>query len=416
MKKISLLLAIVMLFSVFSVGVSAEAMPKLSTSVAKTENNAFDLVLNLSEDSHIAGCSFNIVYDSKKLTYVGHEVKGPLASLLNFVNPNYNANAIRVLWAGTDALTDGGEILKVTFTVKDGAFGSTDIVIDKLMMMDVSSETVDCTFENATVLISEEPPADEEVNDAPLEDEDETTPSAGNENAGDTTTNDVPTSGTTTPEQGETGKPTDDDKENVAEKPENEEPKDSSISFADVKETDWYFESVKFANANRLMSGVSETEFAPMNHLTRGMLVTILYRLEKEPDCSASTFSDVEDGMWYTKGIAWAAENNVVSGVGDNQFAPNSNITREQIALIMYNYSNLHAFDTKESKSVAEFKDANSVSAWAKEAVEWAVGAGLLSGKGDGILDPKGNATRAEIATILMRYVEKYRKSGCELM
>ena len=431
-----------MLFSVFVVSVSAEEdLPTIFANATKTENNTVELLLSISEGSNIAGCSFNVVYDSEKLTYSSHEVKETITSMMNFVNPEYNENAICVLWADVNELVEGGEIIKIVFTINDGASGTTEFVIDKLKMMNVSSVQVDCSCENPTVVLSDSSAEDDDmgVEEYPSDDENNNddsssnqtendssngnssnNTSSGNNNSSGNHSSSGTSSGTNRPTESESTKepinneiaePSVD--ENIDTDEELEEiPEDDYevflLGFDDVKETDWYFESIRFANFYHLMSGVSETEFAPMNNLTRGMLVTILYRLEGEPESSDSTFADVEKGMWYSNGIAWAAENKVVNGIGDNKFAPNSNITREQIALIMYNYSKLHSLDTTETKSVEMFKDATYVSEWAKDAVEWAVGAGLLSGKGDGVLDPKGNATRAEIATILMRYVEKY--------
>lgn len=428
-----------MLFSAFSVAVCADDLPTIYAETTRTENNTVELLLSISENSNIAGCSFNIVYDSNKLTYTSHEVGSVISSMMNLVNPEYNSNAIRVLWADMKELTVGGDIIKIVFAINEGATGSTDITIDKLIMMDVSSNPVDCSCENPTIQLTDGDVDDEDTENTPVEGDEINTPddsenessnsnntTSGNNNSGNSSSNNRPSSSTTPsgesestkePINNETKEPviedtedTTDDEDEVV--PDEEDYEVFLLSFDDVKETDWFFESVRFANFYHLMSGVSENEFAPLNNLTRGMLVTILYRLEGEPECSESTFNDVDKDMWYSDGIAWAAENKVVNGIGENKFAPNSNITREQIALIMYNYSNLHSLDTTESKSAESFKDASDVSDWSKKAVEWAVGSGLLSGKGDGILDPKGNATRAEIATILMRYVEKYDKSG----
>lgn len=417
MKKISMLLATIMLFSMFAVSVSAEEdLPTIFANATKTENNTVELLLSISEGSNIAGCSFNVVYDSEKLTYSSHEVKETISSMMNFVNPEYNENAICVLWADVKELVVGGEIIKIVFTINDGASGTTEFVIDKLKMMNVSSVRVDCSCENPTVVLSDSSSEDKDmsVEVYPSDGEDNNDESSSTHSSSGISSGKnrpIESESTKEPINNEIEDPSDD--ENIDTDEETKEiPEDDYevflLGFDDVKETDWYFESIRFAKFYHLMSGVSETEFAPMNNLTRGMLVTILYRLEGEPECSASTFIDVETGMWYSDGIAWAAENKIVNGIGDNKFAPNSNITREQIALIMYNYSNLHSLDTTESKSFDVFKDSASVSKWAKDAVEWSIGTGLLSGKGDGILDPKGNATRAEIATILMRYVEKY--------
>lgn len=370
------------MLSVFSTGVYAQEIPGLSAEVTK-DGNTVELTLSISENSNIAGCSFNIVYDSRILTYSSHQVMGTISTTINMVNPHYNANAIRMLWADTKELTAGGEVMKVTFEINDGATESTEIVIDKLKMLDIDSQAVECTSENATVVISESTVVGGGSTGSAGSSSGNTTgnkPEAENKPEAPTTEPDIPTT-------------------------------DSEVTlftFSDVKESDWFFESVKFAEANKLMNGVSANKFAPMNNLTRGMLVTILYRLAGEPESSASSFADVEASAWYSNGIAWAAENKVVNGVGDNKFAPNANITREQIALIMYNYSKLKGVDTTETQGVDAFSDADKVSDWAKDAVEWSVGAGILSGKGSGVLDPKGNATRAEIATILMRYIKKY--------
>lgn len=434
MRKISLLVVMIMLFSVFSVGVCAEnELPTIYASTNKTETNTVELLLSISEFSNIAGCSFNIVYDSDKLTYTSHEVGSVISPIMNLVNPNYNANAIRVLWADTNELTVGGEIIKVIFTINDGATGSTEIVLDKLKMMDASSLPVDCACENPTIMISEDVEEDDNTADTgnvedslPEEDNNSTNnseneSSSSNSSSGNSSSSNKPSTGTTQsgkneslkePINNEIKEPIIEDTEDVIddiESNENEEDYEVFLlGFNDVNETDWFFKSVRFVKFYHLMSGVSETEFAPNSNLTRGMLVTILYRLSGEPECNEPTFKDVEKNMWYSDGIAWAAENKIVNGVGENKFAPNSNITREQIALIMYNYSKLYGLDTTESKDVEIFKDSGDVSTWAMDAVEWSVGAGILSGKGDGILDPKGNATRAEIATVLMRYTEKY--------
>ena len=178
------------------------------------------------------------------------------------------------------------------------------------------------------------------------------------------------------------------------------------INFTDVLKSDWFFESVKFVKLNGLMSGVSDSEFSPMSFVTRAMLVTILHRMEGTPKSAESAFLDVADGLWYSEGVSWAAEKGIVKGMGDGIFAPNNSITREQIALILYNYVKTEKISLLGQSNLETFSDRTSVSAWALEAMQWAVGTGLIGGKGDGILDPLGNATRAEIATVLKRFVE----------
>ncbi len=178
--------------------------------------------------------------------------------------------------------------------------------------------------------------------------------------------------------------------------------------FSDINTKDWYYEAVKFANENGLMNGVSETEFTPNLEATRGMFVTILYRLEQEPAVSNLNFTDVASDEYYADAIAWASANGIVSGISNTEFAPNDNITREQMATILFRYATYKGMDAATlGENLGEFVDNIKISDYAISALNWAVGANIITGKGNGMLDPLGNATRAEIATILMRFIEK---------
>lgn len=177
------------------------------------------------------------------------------------------------------------------------------------------------------------------------------------------------------------------------------------LPFTDVSANDWFYEGVSFAWENSLVSGTSATEFSPNLALTRGTLVTLLYRMENQPQAPANIFSDVASGSWYESAIAWAADKKIVSGMGDGTFAPDAEITREQIAVILYNYTSYKQGDTAVSGSADAFADGNTVSDWAANAVNWALGKGLIKGVGDNMLAPQNSATRAEIVTILMRYM-----------
>ena len=154
------------------------------------------------------------------------------------------------------------------------------------------------------------------------------------------------------------------------------------------------------------MGGVSATEFAPQGTMTRAMIVTVLYREAGSPAVAeASSFSDVPAGEWYSDAVAWAAHNSIVGGVGDNKFDPNGNITREQMATILYRYASGKDIDTSARADLSAFPDAQNVSSYALDAMKWAVAEGLVNGS-DGKLLPQGNATRAQVATILMRFIE----------
>ncbi|MGE4484350.1 MAG: S-layer homology domain-containing protein, partial [Oscillospiraceae bacterium] len=144
---------------------------------------------------------------------------------------------------------------------------------------------------------------------------------------------------------------------------------------------------------------------------TRAMLVTILYRLDSEPSVSdEAAFDDVTSGTWYADAVLWASSNNIVNGYGNGEFGPENNITREQIAAILYNYAQYKGYDVSAPAELDAFTDAGNTSDWAQASMKWAVANGLINGKGDGILDPTGTATRAEIAAMLMRFVDNFLK------
>ncbi len=175
--------------------------------------------------------------------------------------------------------------------------------------------------------------------------------------------------------------------------------------FTDVAVSDWFYSSVDYVYTNGLMNGMSDTLFSPNGTTTRAMLVTVLWRMAGEPASVAdSGFSDVAAGTWYSAAVSWAAEKGIVSGIGGGLFAPNDSVTREQLAVIFRNYARVSGADVSALGDVAQFTDSAAISSWASDAVKWAVSVGLISGKGSGFLDPTGTATRAEIATILMRF------------
>ena len=179
--------------------------------------------------------------------------------------------------------------------------------------------------------------------------------------------------------------------------------------FTDVSENDWFYSNVKYANENGLMNGTTNTTFAPNEPLTRGMLVAILYRAEGEPAVNKSIpFSDVKADMYYANAIIWAQQNGIVNGITENAFAPDDNITREQIAAIMFRYAKYKGYDASvgANTSILSYTDAESIAEYAISAMQYAVGSGLMKGKTESTINPLDFATRAEIAAILQRFVE----------
>ena len=184
--------------------------------------------------------------------------------------------------------------------------------------------------------------------------------------------------------------------------------------FRDVTESDWFYDDVRFANQNGLFNGVEKDLFAPEKSMTRGMLVTVLWRLDGETaPKTATTFTDVDANAYYADAVAWAAESGVVNGIGGGRFDPEGNVTREQIAAILFRYASLKGVDTAARANLATFPDAEKTSAYAHDALSWAVAAELVKGTKEGstiYLDPQGSATRAQVAAILSRYAQNIVK------
>ena len=177
--------------------------------------------------------------------------------------------------------------------------------------------------------------------------------------------------------------------------------------FLDVNEGDWFYDAVAYAYENGLMDGVGGNRFAPNSETTRAQLVTILYRLEGQPAVSGDLpFTDVEAGTWYTNAVGWAAQNGIVNGVGDDTFAPGNDLTREQLVTILYRYAETKGYDVSASADLAGYPDGEEIQAYAREAMAWAVAENIIQGMEDDTLKPAGNASRAQIATILMRFCE----------
>lgn len=178
------------------------------------------------------------------------------------------------------------------------------------------------------------------------------------------------------------------------------------LPFTDVSTSDWFYDDVAFVYENGLFSGTDSRSFSPNASMTRAMLVTVLYRLEGEPTVTGrSSFTDVRSGAYYEKAVIWAAANGIVTGTDSTSFSPDAKVTREQLAAILYRYAQYRKLDTDASAKLNSFTDADSVSAYASEALGWAVSESLINGA-SGKLMPKGDATRAQVAAILHRFVK----------
>lgn len=183
----------------------------------------------------------------------------------------------------------------------------------------------------------------------------------------------------------------------------------SKTKFNDVSANDWFASAVDYVTGKGMMNGTADNTFSPKANTTRGMVVTVLYRLENQPSTSAASFTDVASGAYYANAVAWANANGIVSGYGSGKFGPNDKVTREQLAAILYRYAQYKKYDVSGANSLDGYTDAQSVSSYAVPALQWANAAGVVTGKSGSKLDPKGNATRAEVAAMLMRFCENVK-------
>lgn len=191
-------------------------------------------------------------------------------------------------------------------------------------------------------------------------------------------------------------------------------PKDTETPFDDVQTTDWFYDTVQYVYDEGLMAGTGDRIFSPQQTTTRGMIVTILHRMAGSPEAEAQDFTDVDPDAWYAPAINWSIESGVGAGYGDGLFGPDDAITREQMASFLYRYAELKEYDVSAVGDLEDFTDASAVSDWAEDVMSWAVGADLFAGRNNNQLAPQGLTTRAEAATILMRYCENIVGTSAE--
>lgn len=176
--------------------------------------------------------------------------------------------------------------------------------------------------------------------------------------------------------------------------------------YSDISSSDWYYEGIQYVCEKGLMQGTSASAFDPNITTTRGMIVTILYRLEGTPSAVEAKFTDIKAGQYYSNAVAWATESNIAGGYGDGRFGPNDNITREQLAAILYRYAEYKKYAVSARAKLGEYKDANAISGYAVDYMSWANAMGLITGETASTLNPKGYALRGQVAVILKRFCE----------
>lgn len=181
-------------------------------------------------------------------------------------------------------------------------------------------------------------------------------------------------------------------------------------TFSDVKQDDWFYSDVMYVFDNKIMTGTSDGEFSPNTTLNRAMMITILHRIDGDTSiCEKDIFNDVEKNSWYENAVNWGYKNGIVKGTSENSFSPMDNLTREQLCVMLYNYTEHIGVETQYA-DISSYIDNETVSDWAKDAVSWAVSEKIITGKGNNSLAPKDSATRAEAAAVIRRYTEKFKK------
>ena len=359
-----------------SMAQAAEITPSTVKVELDENQNTFTVDIHVNEEEKFAGMEFGIdLPDGVELTgveYLDSAIKG--ASHTPVVTREEENRTYFGFYLGENAFQGEYDVATLTFRYSGDADVEIVLGYSNVVSLDSNGETTsDETSNSFTIEVTRE------------------------DNQGGSTGGGSTGGGSTT--GGNTGGQTDigDDETPLG-----------SAPFTDVAEDAWYKEAVDYVYANGLMSGTSATTFAPNMLLSRAMIAQVVHNLEDNPAAAEQgVFTDVAAGAWYANAVDWAAGEEIVSGYGNGKFGPEDNITREQMALILYGYAQYKGYDVSASGELSSFTDGASTSSWAAEAVQWAVGSGLLSGKGGGVLDPQGTATRAEVASILMRFAQK---------
>jgi len=361
-----------------------------------------DVRLWLSNNPGIACTTLEIGYDAAvlRLDAPDRVSKSTALSSLMFVGVNastYGDNPFKAIWAGSDDDHTNGELLTIQFTVLQSAKNGPSLIT-------VSNDT---RSQDGTKIAIETINTGSLTVIAGTTTNPENSPNPKSPSGGGSPTNQGNTTNPTT--GGEIARLAQAAAENLT--PPEAEPAPVagwSNPYVDVKENDWFYNPVRFVTEQQLMKGTGADVFSPNSTMTRAMLVTVLYRLEGRPAVSGiSSFTDVRRGEWYTEAIDWVQENNIVNGYANGEFGVNDSVTREQTVAILYRYSRYKGYDISRSADLAGYSDGNQISDWALDPMKWAVAEGIVAGRTAATLVPQGISTRAEIATVLQRYLAK---------
>jgi len=377
MKKILCFVLTVLCFSltVVAEGSTVEAVKISVNTVAADGKVAVEI--SYKSDGQMSAGNMDIVYNSNLLKLESYETGEDISNITHFVNENYADDTIRFNWASISPLGKNGDMMKLEFSISESVFSESDISLGAVKCIDENGQKLQTEVEYSVENHMQKQEEEESNSGKPAR------PSGG----------------------GGSGRVTaspDSKADEKASKPEWVNP------FEDIKEDSWYYEYVKFVAENGVMNGISSSVFSPDSNVTRAMFVTVLYRMENEPETSFCGFDDVGEGTWYSDSIAWAASNNIVNGVSEKEFKPEMNITREQMATILFRYAQFKKYDVSvnENADISVFSDYKNISEYAEVPMKYAVEKSLIKGKTDSLLKPGDFTTRAEVATILKRFAE----------
>ena len=378
MKKVlSLILAVAMIFSCVSVFGASEG-PVLKADNSKLKNDKTTVTISLNDAPNIASLYFEVSFDDDVLELLEVECEdlGVIAKTTADYKEIDEIVVVAYQMISDEDFSCNGDVLSLDFkAISEKA--STKIEISNLLAFDENGTVVEIATEDASFSTK-----------------------SGNGGGGGG-------GGGGSDEEDEEDK-TDDKKDEEPTTPVTPDAPEDKDGFTDVDSDDWYADAVSYVLEKGIMNGVDADKFQPEATLTRGMFATILHRVEETPAVDGEiSFSDILDGEWYADAVAWANANGIVKGISETEFAPNNNITREQIATIIYRYCQFKGIDVTTGEVIlANYDDFGAVSDYAVEAIKYAVGSGLMKGRTDRTLNPRENVTRAEAATLIMRFVE----------
>ena len=388
MKKLKLYITLICCFTMLCFPCQAETSPphfEVSATVdtVKVDDTVY-LLINLKDNTGFGATQFCITYDKDKLLLenatLGELIpNGAITSINTDIIGEINFSAISI-----QDITDSGTLLVSKFKAKDT--GTTKFDFKLLAYADSNGTSLNSTSSDAEIVIESSVRSDDAESDTVVDTPETDTPS-------------------TKPSGGSSSKPkqpTDTEKGEKIEPTQSESQKENKqSSFADVTESHWAYNQIHKVAEMGLFSGTGENIFSPNLPMTRAMFVTVLHRYAGSPEAEKADFSDVGDS-WYTEAVSWAAQNEIVSGTGDNKFSPDEYITRGQIAIILCRYKNGKSLDLN---SISSFKDSGTIPDWGKESIAWAIEQGLIMGRSGGNVAFNDNATRAETAVVFTRFL-----------